>query len=318
MIRFGPSALDDALELLRRHGFEHFVLLTTERAAAQARGVAAAAADTALVPHGPVPDAAAAVRPAAGGRPIVALGGGRVIDTAKAVASADGSAVAAIPTTLSGAELNAHHRPVPGFEDAPRRRPALVIADPSLMASLPRQPMAATAMNALAHAVEALYTPEANPVSEAVGLEASRQLARGLHEEDRPALALGGLLAGYALGGSSFAVHHILSQTLVRVAGTPHAQTNAVILPHVVRMMEPRAPREMALLGQALQRPGDPAGAMAELAALSGVTRLRDLGVDEAQLDEVVAAALARADLARTPGPPLTEQDLRRLLRAAL
>ena len=50
-----------------------------------------------------MPEAAAAVRDEVGGRPLVALGGGRVVDAAKAIAGADGLAVAAIPTTLSGA-----------------------------------------------------------------------------------------------------------------------------------------------------------------------------------------------------------------------
>jgi alcohol dehydrogenase class IV len=318
LIRFGRSALADAPSLLAERGFDSYALLTTERAAAAAPVLAAGAVTAAHVPHGPVPEAAAAIRQAAGGRPLVALGGGRVIDAAKAVAAADGLPLAAVPTTLAGAEMNGHHRPLPGFEDAPRRRPVLVIADPSLMASLPPAALTATALNALAHAVEALYTPSAGPLAEAAGLEAARQLSHGLRTPDTAALSLGGLLAGYALGIAGFAVHHVLGQTLVRTAGTPHAETNAVLLPHVVAAMASRAPREIELLGEALGRPGDAAGAVAELAAGTGVHRLRDLGVTEVQLPAVADAAMRRRDeLDRTPGG-LTREDVLHLLHEAM
>ena len=69
------------------------------------------------VPPGPVPDAAAAVRERVNDRPLVALGGGRVIDAAKAIAGADGLPVAAIPATLSGAEMTPFHRMPAGVEE---------------------------------------------------------------------------------------------------------------------------------------------------------------------------------------------------------
>ena len=74
--------------------------------------------------------------------------------------------MAAIPTTLSGAELTAFHRTPAGVEGAHMVRPSLVVADPLLMASQPATELAASAMNALAHGMEALYTPLANPVAE--------------------------------------------------------------------------------------------------------------------------------------------------------
>ena len=117
------------------------------------------------MPAGGVPEAAAAVRDGVGGRPVVALGGGRVVDSAKAIGGADGLAVAAVPTTLSGAELTPFHRMPAGVTEFRLVRPALVVADPALMASQPMPDLAASAMNALAHAVEALYTPLANPVA---------------------------------------------------------------------------------------------------------------------------------------------------------
>ena len=82
------------------------------------------------MPSGPVPEAAAAVREQVAGTPLVALGGGRVIDAAKAIGGADGLRVAAIPTTLSGAPMTRFHRMPAGVDQFTLVRPALVIAEP--------------------------------------------------------------------------------------------------------------------------------------------------------------------------------------------
>jgi alcohol dehydrogenase class IV len=314
LIRFGRRALAAAPELLRSRGFEGYALLTTERA----RGAAAAlveGADVVLdVPSGPVPEAAAAVREAVGGRPVVALGGGRVVDSAKAIAGADGVACAAIPTTLSGAELTGFHRLPAGAEGGTLVRPSLVIADPELMASQPMPALAASAMNALAHAVEATYTPLANPVATMAAVEAAAHIARALDgEPDRELLALGALLAAYACGQTGYAVHHVVCQTLVRVGRIPHAETNATMLPHSVRLMRGRAPRQIEQIERAL---GGTDGAD-RLAARAGVTGLRALGFDGALVDEVVEAVLPRPELQNTPQPP-GASELRAFLEGAL
>ena len=186
------------------------MLLTTERAAAVAPELEAAAAATLHVPAGRVDEISAALLGQAGDRPLVALGGGRVVDAAKAIAGAGAGRCAAIPTTLSGAEMTPFHRTPAGVDGARLVRPALVLADPDLMASAPPPRLAATAMNALAHALEALYTPLANPVTELAALRAAELIAAGLPGEppDTQALALGALLAGYASGSTGIAVHH--------------------------------------------------------------------------------------------------------------
>ena len=312
LIRFGPGALADAPRLLAQEGFAGYALLTTERAAEQAPEVVERAAVVVMVPHGQVPEAAAAVRSAVGARPLVALGGGRVVDSAKAIGSADGLSVATIATTLSGAELSAHHRPLAGHEHGPHVRPALVIADPAVMASQPQPGLAESAMNALAHALESLYTPRANPISEATAIEAARQLDAGFADDEpnRPALALGALLAGHALGLTGFALHHVISQTIVRTTGAPHGATNAVMLPHVARFMESRAPRELALFNDAVD--------LERLSRAAGTNGLGALGVERDDLPAIVKATAARrADLAATPGDPITTGELRALLDAA-
>jgi maleylacetate reductase len=308
-IRFGEGSAAEAPGLLSQHGFDDFTLLTTERAASLVP-----ASSPVFVPPGRVDELSAQLLPQVGHGPLVAAGGGRVIDTAKAIAGVTGARVAAIPTTLSGAELTPFHRLPAGVEGARMVRPALVIADPELMTSQPEPQLWASAMNALAHGMEALYTPLANPVAEAAALRG----AEAIFAED---LALGAFLCGWASGITGFAVHHATCQLLVRTAGSPHAQTNAVMLPHFAGLMSTRAPGAMGRFAEALGDPeGDPgaaAGRAAKLAARCGHTRLATLGVEEQHLPEVVAAVMQHPALQSTPEPP-GEDELLALLRSAL
>lgn len=310
-IRFGKGSAAEAPALLRDAGFGDYTLLTTERAAGSA---ALEPAKTIEVPPGLVDELSASLLHGAGEGPLVALGGGRVIDTAKAIGGVTGAPVAAIPTTLSGAELTPFHRTPAGARGARMVRPSLVIADPGLMASQPGPELWASAMNALAHGMEALYTPLANPVSEAVALRGA-----GAIFAEEP--ALGALLCGWASGMTGFAVHHATCQLLVRTAGSPHAQTNAVMLPHFAGLMSGRAPGALGDFARALGDPeGDPdaaAGRAAKLSARSGHTRLSTLGVEEEHLPRVAAAVMHHPALGNTPEPP-DEAELLALLRDAL
>jgi maleylacetate reductase len=323
-IRFGAGVAAGAADLLRRNGFERFALLTTERAAESLPGLSARASAVVHVPAGRVDEVSAALLgELPGGLPLVALGGGRVVDTAKALGGATGGRCAAVPTTLSGAELTPFHRLPAGVEGARMIRPALVIADPDLMASAPPTRLAASAMNALAHAMEALYTPLRSPVTDLAALRAAALLAAGI-TRDPPArgdLALGALLAGWASGSTGIAFHHAVCQTIVRTAGSPHAETNAVVLPHSARLMAGRAPGPLSELARALgDGSGDPeaaAGDIARIAARSGHTRLATLGVTEDHLPAAASAAAAHPAVALTPDPP-GEAELLELLRAAL
>ena len=160
------------------------MLLTTERVAVAA--LTEAATDVLYVPPGKVDEISASLLSRHSFAPdvlLVGLGGGRVVDTTKAIAGAVGARCAAIPTTLSGAEMTGFHRMPAGVEGARLVRPALVLADPDLMASAPMPGLAASAMNALAHALEALYTPLANPVTTMAALRAATLLAEGISAE---------------------------------------------------------------------------------------------------------------------------------------
>lgn len=324
LVCFGEGVAEEAPELLAERGFGGYLLLTTERAQGQFGGLDTEADEVVQVRPGKVDEISAELLDSVQGRPIVALGGGRVVDTAKAVAGAtEGGRCAAIPTTLAGSPMNGGHRKPAGVEGAGHSRPELVVADPLLMASAPEAQLAATAMNALAHATESLYTPLANPVCSLAALEAARLISEGLTgaEIDGGALALGAVLAGYALGSTGLAIHHATCQTIVRVCGTPHAETNAVMLPYFARLMAPRAPGALGSLAEALGDPVGEAGAaaalIARLAARSGHTRLSTLGVEEGQLEEVADTVQQHPALGNTPDPP-SRDDLLRLLQSAL
>ena len=116
-------------------------------------------------------------------------------------------------------------------------------------------------------------------------------------------------------------MHHAVSQTVVRLAGTPHAETNAVLLPHSARLMTSRAIGASASSPTRWATPAaDPeaaAGRVAKLAARSGHTRLATLGMEEAKVDEVARAAAQHPAVANTPDPP-GEAEIAEMVRAAL
>ena len=318
-VLFRGGALADAPGLLAEHGFGEIELLSTERALDGAPALAAAAATVHHVPAGPVPEAAASILPTVRSARLVALGGGRVIDSAKAIAAVTGAGVAALPTTLSGAEMTAIHRLPAGEEGHPLIRPALVIADPDAMTSQPEPALRASAMNALAHGADSLYTPFANPVSEMTALRGAGLIATALdsdrEQRNSTGLALGSVLCGYAIDSALFALHHVVCQTLVRVLGTPHAETNAAILPHAMEAMRSRAPRQLGALAEAIG--SDETGLGQRIAELGGrPSGLRDLGAAAERVDDALDTILARPELGFTPDPPGRE-ELRRLIESA-
>ncbi len=319
---FRGGALGSVVTLLSEHGFDSFELLSTERALAGAPGLAEGAGAVHKVAPGGVPEAAAAILDQAGGAGhLVALGGGRVIDTAKAVAAVSAAAVAAIPTTMSGAEMTGIHRLPAGAEDraAGLVRPALVIADPEAMTAQPEPQLRASSMNALGHGADSLYTPYANPVSRMSALRGAGMIAASLDQDregrDRRALALGSILCGYAIDSALFALHHVICQTLVRVCGSSHAETNAAILPRAMAAMRGRAPEEIGALAEAIST--DPAGIERRILDLGGnQAGLGDAGADPSNLEAALDAIEARPELGFTPDPP-DRAELRAIIEAA-
>jgi alcohol dehydrogenase class IV len=315
-VRFGRGAIKDAPSLLG----DGYTLLTTPRARAAAPSITAHATAIHEVPAGRVDELAGEllgeVEVDGEATLLVALGGGRVIDTAKALAAARDPAtgerprVAAIPTTLSAAEMTRVHRRAAGADTSlPSVRPQIVLNDPALTASQPALALAASAANALGHAIEGPATIRASPVPALAGAEAARLItgayAGGGHP-DRDDLALAALLSGYTIDACGYGLHHVLSQTLARVAGVSHAQANAAMLPHTIAALRSRgAPDAGGFL--ALAR---------ELARRAGAEHLRTLGVSDADLDACADTAAGRPDLDMTP-PRAGRDELRAIYASA-
>lgn len=327
---FRRGGVASATEVLGEQGVGEFELLSTERALVGAESLAASASRSHWVAQGQVPAAAAALtgtlappsHAEEGVRvcPLVALGGGRVVDVAKAIAAVSGAEVVAIPTTLSGAEMTGIHRLPAGAEGRAKGmvRPSLVIADPEAMTGQPEEDLRASAMNALAHGADTLYLPLSNPVSEMTALRGAALIAGALDEEreerDRASLALGSILCGYAIDSAGIGLHHLICQTLVRICGTPHAETNAAILPPALVFLAERAPEPYERLAAAL---GTGRDRLAErVTGLGRPHSLGDVGGDESKLNEAIESMLQRPELANAPGPPSAE-DLKRLVQQA-
>ncbi|WP_354697959.1 1,3-propanediol dehydrogenase [Paraconexibacter sp. AEG42_29] len=337
-LRFGRGAIADAPALLG----DDYVLLTTDRGRDAAPAVVSGAAHVLDVRPGLVDEIAAELL--ADGLPegdglLVALGGGRVIDTAKALAAATGRHAGAIPTTLSAAEMTKVHRLPAGVSGVSGVRPRVVINDPALSASQPDAELAASAANSLAHAVEAPVTTLASPVPTLAALEAVRLTAAAYRtgsaddssggdqaahlsstpggapvEPDRDALALAAFLSGYGIDAAWYGLSHVCSQTLVRVGGAAHGPANAVVLPHTIAALRRRFPDAFAGLDDAC---GEAVDALAaRLAARAGAARIRDLGVDEEALEKCADAAAGRAELQHTP-PAADRDELLAIYRAA-
>jgi alcohol dehydrogenase class IV len=316
VVRFGEGALAEAAQTLATNGWDEYELLSTPRAleGAPAELVERASA-VHQVPPGKVADVSAEIFDDVGDDRLVALGGGRVIDAAKAIAAVREGETAAIPTTLSGAELTGIHR-FPEGRTGPRlNRPILAIADPTAMTSLPDQPLRATALNSLGHGADALFGPVANPFSTLSGLHGIELIVAALDQaegdRDRVALALGSLFCAHAIDGAGLTIHHAVCQELVRRLGIPHAETNAAMLPHTMAAMREREPAAIEALARALGTDLD--GLEARVAELGGgPRRLGDLDPDRSHLDSALDAIMGRLEAVMRD--PLSREELAELV----
>ena len=314
-IRFGRGAILEAPGLIG----EGFTLISTVRARGQYPNIELGAERVIDIGQGFVDEIAGDLL--ANGplsTKIVALGGGRVIDTAKALgaASTQPTFVAAIPTTLSAAEMTWFHRQARGAPpSSSTMRPQLVINDPALSASQTMPDLARSAANSLGHAIEAAVIEGASPVPTMAAVRAAVLLAEGLPEDGEPLrdkLALGSLLSGYAL--TSAGLHHVMCQTLVRAAGASHAAANAAMLPVTSAALRERLGEKVAALDRAT------GVAVEELARRfarrAQAQSLRAIGISEDILPHCAELASQRGELSLTP-PAANAEELLKLYRAA-
>ncbi|GAA1147683.1 hypothetical protein GCM10009630_52690 [Kribbella jejuensis] len=187
-----------------------------------------------------------------------------------AVAGGGGVVIVAVPTTYAGSEMTPVWGETAGGSKTTgvdsRVLPRVVVYDPVLSQGLPLKVTAASVANAIAHCVEAVWTPKADPITEMVAVEGLRALSAGLRAvlvepEDldaRGKLLYGACLAGSALATAGTGLHHKLCHLLGGTYGLPHAETHAAVLPQVVRVNAPAVPQSAARLAAALRDSAPP------------------------------------------------------------
>lgn len=279
------------------------------------------------LPRGPVPRwsdvpserVEEAAAQAEGG--VIAVGGGSAIDLGKAVSAAADVPLVSVPTTYAGAEWTTFY----GVRDPDRRmrgggagaHPRGIVYDPDLTLDLPRETTVGTAMNALAHCAEALYVEGHNEEADAHALAGARLIGEWLplvvdsprDREARTELLRGACHGGAALGGSGLALAHAMAQAIGGRYGLPHGTLNGICLPPALRWNEQWVPDAVQQFQAAAGRDVE------ELAALGGMTRLRELSVPERDLPELAESAASRPGNRANPRPA-TPAEIEELLRS--
>jgi maleylacetate reductase len=267
------------------------------------------------VPSTRISDAVAA---AADADVIVALGGGSAIDLGKAISAEAELPLVSVPTTYSGAEWTTMY----GIRDPERimrgggggGRTAGIVYEPELTLDLPRGVSVGTAMNALDHCAEALYSRNRSDEADEHALRGAELIARWLPEvverpddlEARTRLLEGASDAGAALRAGG-CLAHAMSQTVGGAYGYPHGTVNGICLPAALRFNADHAPDAVRRFAAAIGA-DDPAQRVEELAALGGPTRLRALGVPREDLSHLAAAAAQRPGNRLNPVEATPEQ----------
>ncbi|WP_312222768.1 maleylacetate reductase [Rhizobium rhizoryzae] len=257
---------------------------------------------------------------------VLSVGGGSTTGLGKAIAFRTDLPQIVVPTTYAGSEAT----PILGetengrktTKSDPRILPEVIVYDVDLTLTLPVSLSVTSGINAMAHAVEALYATEANPVISLMARDGIAALARALptihaDPQDRQARGealYGAWICGVCLGSVGMALHHKLCHTLGGMFNLPHAPMHTAVLPHAVAYNAAAAPEAMQQLSLALGVP-DPAIGLFDLARNLGATMaLRDLGMPENGIEAAVSQAMSNA---YANPRPLESQALADLLTRA-
>jgi maleylacetate reductase len=239
---------------------------------------------------------------------LVSIGGGSAVGLAKAVALTSerpgGLPIVAVPTTYAGSEvtdvwgLTEHGRKTTGSDL--RVRPVAVVYDAELTLSMPSRLTVVSGLNALAHAVDSLWAPRADDDTRRLAGEGTGVLSAALARlcvdaeelSAREAALRGVYLCSLAFARAGSGLHHKICHVLGGRHDLPHAETHAVVLPHVVALNVPGAPEAERLVAEALGS-ASALGGLDELwDQLDAPRSLRDLGLEREALPGAVEAIL--------------------------
>lgn len=335
-IIFAPGASRQELtEEVDRLGSEHILLIATEREKLLAEELAKPLGDriggifTDVRPHVPVEVAEAARSMACeiGADCLLSIGGGSTTGTAKAVALEEQLPIVAVPTTYAGSEMT----PIWGLTRKQRKTtgsstnvlPKVVVYDSELTLSLPPSITGPSAMNAMAHCVEAFYAPGANPITSLMAEEGIRALARGIpiavespeDLEGRTEALYGAYLAGAALAATGAGLHHKICHVLGGAYDLPHAETHTIVLPHVVAFNEPAITEISARIAEALSAEGAATGLYELVEKIEAPIALKEIGMKKEHIDEVVPQILE--SVPENNPRSVGEADVRSILESA-
>jgi maleylacetate reductase len=236
---------------------------------------------------------------------VVSVGGGSTTGLGKAIALRTDLPQIVLPTTYAGSEmtplLGETRDGVKTTQRSPKVLPEVVVYDVDLTLSLPAQMSALSAFNAIAHAVEALYAPDGNPIVSLMAeegvraiVEALPRVMRELGDADaRADLLYGAWLSACCLGSATMGLHHKLCHTLGGLFDLPHAQTHAIVLPYALAYNAPEIPAAIKHLGRAMKTE-DPVLALVQLERECGIPlALRDIGMPRDGIPRAIEQAMA-------------------------
>lgn len=357
-IEFGQGAIGRLPEVLRSLGIGRALLVTSPSFVARGLADSLVAAtegaicgvysDVAPNPDVAQCDACAELLCSLGCDGVVALGGGSVIDCAKAASVfclsrrpatdylATGLAIpaehlplVAVPTTSgTGSEvtsvsvLSDHARGVKAPMAADAFFPAVALVDPDLTLTMSPRMTAITGFDALCHAIEAYWSRHHQPVCDALALEAADTLLRTLQRavaepsdaEARCAMSRGSLMAGLAFAMPKTSAPHACSYPLTNLLGIPHGEACALTVDYFIRFNAAHGDTRVVDMARRLGYASADALAdsVAALKVATGLrTDLRDLALDDAALEQLAQASL-HPNLANNP-VDITIDDLRTL-----
>ncbi|MCX5514759.1 maleylacetate reductase [Kaistia algarum] len=331
---FGSGTMARAEEEVRRLGHGKALVLSTPHQNADAEKLAASLGELSAgvfagaTMHTPVDvtEKAAEAFRASGATAVVSLGGGSTTGLGKAIAVRTGADQVVIPTTYAGSEMTDILGETADGEKKTRRspdiRPETVIYDVDLTLSLPVALTVTSAMNAIAHAMEAFYAPDRNPVIVLMCKDALAAFRDGIPRliedpQDRAARAQA-LYAAWccstALGYVQMALHHKLAHVFGGSFDTPHAETHAILLPYTTAFNEQAVPELLAPIAEVFGG-GSAGGGLWDFArAVGSPLSLQAIGIQEADLDRATSIAVKNAYANPRPIDP---GSIRELLQAA-